>query len=608
MTTGTLRSRLTSLEDGFSITALALMALLPLLEFTGRPFGWGITGSAPLVQHLTLWIALLGAALAARSDSLLALSTPDLLPGKWRGRVRILAFAIGTGITAWLFIASVDLVVEFLAIPDQVALGIPRWIALLALPVGFFLITARLIQKASDNWQGRLLAATGLLVPLAFTWLLTPGEGGAVIPAIFVILAGTALGMPIFAALGGAALVLFWNDLTAIQAVPFNAYALASDKYLPAIPLFTLAGYILAEGGAGRRLMRTFTALLGWMPGGLAIVVTLILAFFTPLTGASGVTILSMGGLLLPILTKARYPQTTSLGLVTVSGSIGLLLPPSLPVILYAVYGSGENRVVRMDHLFIGALVPGIILIFAVAGWAAFRGWKEGATRTPFRSGESWAAVWESKWEFLLPVGLLGGYFGGYFASLVEASAFTVAYALIVECYVYKDLSLRKDLPRIAVECTTLVGSFFIILGAALAFNNFLITMEIPPAAVAWVSGHIESRIVFLLALNILLIIVGALMDIYSAIFVIAPLIAPMGMVYGIDPVHLGVIFLANMELGYLMPPMGENLFLSAMQFDKPLSQIYRSTLPYVVILIVAVLLITYVPALTLWPVSVLGK
>jgi tripartite ATP-independent transporter DctM subunit len=609
MVSGALRTRFTSLENGFSIAVLALMTLLPLVEFAGRQaLGRGITGSAPLVQHLTLWVALLGAALAARSDSLLALSTQNLLPEEWRRVARISTSAVAAGITAWLFLGSVDLVRAFLGIEDQVALGIPRWAALLALPAGFLLIAVRLIRHASDHWKGRAAAALGLLIPVAFTWMLSPGGSGLVVPAIFVIVAATFLGMPIFAALGGAALVLFWNDVSPILAVPLNAYELASDDYLPAIPLFTLGGYILAGGGAGRRLMRTFTAILGWMPGGLAIVVTLILAFFTPLTGASGVTILSMGGLLLPILTGARYPDRTSLGLVTVSGSIGLLLPPSLPVILYAVYGSGENRIVRMDHLFIGALVPGIVLILAVAGWAAFRGWAAGAGTTPFRLGESGRAVWESKWELLLPVGLLGGYFGGFFASLVEAAAFTVAYALIVECFIYRDLAFSKDLARITVECAGLVGSFFIILGAALAFNDFLVLMEVPPAAVAWVQTHIDSRIVFLLALNVLLIIVGALMDIYSAIFVIAPLIAPMGLAYGIDPVHLGVIFLANMELGYLMPPMGENLFLSAMRFEKPLSQIYLSTLPYVLILFAAVLLITYVPALTLWPVRMFGN
>ena len=448
---------------------------------------------------------------------------------------------------------------------------------------------------ASDTWKGRLLATTGLLIPLGFSSGLVIEGSGVVVPAIFVTLAATALGMPIYAALGGAALVLVWNDVSPISTVPFNAYRLVDNAYLPAIPMFTAGGYILAEGGAGRRLMRTFTAVLGWMPGGLAIVVTLILAFFTPLTGASGVTILSMGGLLLPMMKKAGYPENISVGLVTVSGSIGLLLPLSLPVILYGVYAR-----VPINDLFIGALVPAFILILVVAGWAAFRGWTARVTSAPFRVREAGVAVWEAKWVLLLPVLLLGGYFGGFFASLVEASAFTLAHALVVECFVHRDLGLRKDLPRIAVECVRLVGSFFIILGAALAFNNFLVTMNVPQTAVVWVREQIDSPIVFLLALNVLLIIVGALMDIYSAIFVIVPLIAPMGAAYGVDPVHLGIIFLANMELGYLMPPMLENLFLSSMRFKLPLGRIYKYTLPYIVLITIAVLIITYVPGLTL--------
>jgi tripartite ATP-independent transporter DctM subunit len=337
------------------------------------------------------------------------------------------------------------------------------------------------------------------------------------------------------------------------------------------------------------------------MPGGLAIVTVLVLAFFTPLTGASGITILSMGGLLLPMLEKARYPQNTSMGLVTVSGSIGLLFPPSLPVILYAFYAEQP-----IERLFVGGLVPGFLLIIAVAGWGAYRGWQSGAERTPFNARAARRAVWEAKWELLLPVVVLGGILGGL-TTLVEAAAVTVLYAFIIECLIFRDLSITKDLPRVAVESATLVGGFMIILAVALGFTSFLILAQVPMHALEWVQTHIDSPIVFLLALNLLLIVVGALMDIYSAILVIVPLITPMAVAYGIDPVHLGIIFLANMELGYLMPPMGENLFLSAYRFEQPLTRIYRSTLPYVVMLLIVVLLITYVPGLTLWLVEWTG-
>jgi tripartite ATP-independent transporter DctM subunit len=368
---------------------------------------------------------------------------------------------------------------------------------------------------------------------------------------------------------------------------------------LPAIPLFALAGYLLAEGSAGQRLTRLFTACVGWMPGGLAIVATLVLAFFTPLTGASGITILSMGGLLLPVLVRAKYPEQTSLGLVTVSGSIGLLWFPSLPVFLYAFYANLDYA-----KLFVGGLLPGVLLVLVVAGWAASQGWLRGVTRTPFVLREAMAAIWEAKWELLLPVVVLVGIGYGY-TTLVEAAALTVLYTFVVECFIQRGLSVRRDLPRIFVECATLVGGFMIILSVALGFTNFLVIAQIPMMALEWVQTHIESPMLFLLALNGFLLLVGALIDIYSAIVIVVPLIAPIAVAYGIDPVHLAIIFLANLELGYLTPPMGANLFLSSYRFDKPLTTVYRSALPYMFLLLVTVLFITYVPALTLWLVGV---
>jgi tripartite ATP-independent transporter DctM subunit len=272
-----------------------------------------------------------------------------------------------------------------------------------------------------------------------------------------------------------------------------------------------------------------------------------------------------------------------------------------LPVILYAFYAEQP-----IERLFVGGLVPGFLLVIVVAGWGAYRGWASGAERTPFTWSEARTAVWEAKWELLLPVVVLGGILGGL-TTLVEAAAVTVFYAFVIECLIFRDLSITRDLPKVIIESATLIGGFMIILAVALGFTSFLIFGEVPMHALTWVQAHIESPLLFLLALNVMLIIVGALMDIYSAILVIVPLIAPMATAYGIDPVHLGIIFLANMELGYLMPPMGENLFLSAYRFEQPLSRIYRSTLPYVVMLLIAVLLITYVPGLTLWLVEWTG-
>ena len=596
-------SALERIENSLSIAVLAAMALLPLVEIFGRQLlGRGIAGSIPIVQHLTLWVAILGAALASRSGRHLALSTQTFLPARLGGATRILTSALATGIASCLLLASLDLVRIERGAADTVAWGIPIWVALLVMPAGFGVITGRLIWHASKRPRGRLLASLGLTIPAVFGLIPSIEEIDILLPAGLLIVIATALGMPIFTAIGGTALLLLWRDGTPVNAVPGETYRLTSEEMLPAIPLFTLGGYILAEGGASRRLLRLFTATFGWMPGGLAIVTTLLLAFFTPLTGASGITILSMGGLLLPVLLKARYPEPTSVGLVTVSGSIGLLFVPSLPVILYGVKSRQP-----IEQLFIAGLLPGTLLVVVVAAWAAQRGWFSGATRTAFDSREALAALWESKWDVLMPVVVLGGIFGG-FATFVEAAALTVLYAFVIECFVHRGLHITRDLPRVCVESATLVGGFMIILAMALGFTSFLILTQVPTLAVEWVQTHIESPLLFLLALNILLIIVGALMDIYSAIIVLVPLIHPMGVAYGIDPIHLGIIFLANMELGYLMPPMGENLFLSSFRFKQPLTRVYRSTLPYVVMLLIAVLLITYVPSITLTLVDWYGR
>jgi len=588
------------LENAVAIAILVAMTVLPLIEIASRIIiGRGISGSIVVVQNFTLWITLLGAALASRSERLLALSTQHFLPVHTQRFVKIFTSAIAVAVTSTLVVASFEFVDIERDFGDVISWDIPIWLVLSVLPVGFGAITGRLIWHAASDWQGRAVASLGLLIPFLFTLMSGVETVGIVLPATLVIILSTALGMPIFAAIGGAALVLFWGDDTPLTAVPGETYRLTASPMLPAIPLFALAGYLLAEGSAGQRLTRLFTACVGWMPGGLAIVATLVLAFFTPLTGASGITILSMGGLLLPVLVRAKYPEQTSLGLVTVSGSIGLLWFPSLPVFLYAFYANLDYA-----KLFVGGLLPGVLLVLVVAGWAASQGWLRGVTRTPFVLREAIAAMWEAKWELLLPVVVLGGITGG-FTTLVEAAALTVLYTFVVECFIQRGLSVRRDLPRIFVECATLVGGFMIILSVALGFTNFLVIAQIPMMALEWVQTHIESPLLFLLALNGFLLLVGALMDIYSAIVVVVPLIAPIAAAYGIDPVHLAIIFLANLELGYLTPPMGANLFLSSYRFDKPLTTVYRSALPYMFLLLVTVLFITYVPALTLWLVGV---
>jgi len=597
-------STIQRMENLLPISILLAMSILPLIEIVSRLFwGPGIPGSIVLVQHLALWITVSGAMLAARSDRLLALSTQSFLPKILAGHAKIVTNGLAAGITVCLLLASVDHVQITRDAGHIVAWGIPRWILLSIMPVSFAILTGRLITHAANSIRGRLLALIGLFIPLAF-WLFTSADNpGIMVPVSLVIVAATALGMPVFAAIGGAALLLFWLDGTPLSIVPREAYQLALNPMLTAVPLFALAGYILAEGGSGKRLTRLFSALVGWMPGGTAFAITIVLALFTPATGgASGMTILSMGGLFLPILLKAGYPYKTSIGLITVAGSIGVFVPPSLPVFLYAFKAEQSY-----ENLFVGGFLPGILLVLVVGGWAALRGHFSGVQTTPFRSGEAIAAIRESKYELLIPVVLLLCFAGGY-ATLVETAALTVLLTFIIECLIHKDLRVLNDLPRIFVECATLVGGFMIILCVALGFTKYLIFAEVPDLALVWVQTHIQNPLFFLLALNILLIIVGALMDIYSAIIVVVPLITPMAAAYGINPIHLGVIFLANMELGYLMPPMGENLFLSGYRFNLSLVQVYGSTLPYVLVLSITVLAITYIPIMTLGLVHLLGK
>ncbi len=589
-------STVQKMENLLPISILVVMSILPLIEIISRLFwGPGIPGSIVLVQHLTLWISVSGAMLAARSDRLLALSTQNFLPERLSGSAKIFTSGLAAGITACILLASLDYVQVEREAGGIVAWGIPGWVMISIIPIGFSVLTGRLIWHAANSARGRLLASMGLLAPLLLGLFTKAGDTGILIPVSLVIIAATALGMPIFAAIGGAALLLFWLDGTPLNSVPMETYRLTVSAILPAIALFALAGYMLAEGGSGKRLTRLFSALVGWMPGGTAIAITLVLAVFTPMTGGiSGMTILSMGGLFLPMLLKAGYPYKTSIGLITVAGSIGMFIPPSLPVFLYA-YKAEQ----AYEDLFVGGILPGILLVLVVGGWAALRGHFSGAKTTPFRRSEAVAAVRESKWELLIPVVLLVCFIGGY-ATLVETAALTVFLIFIIECLIHRELRILKDLPRVFVECSTLIGGFMIILCVALGFTNYLIMDQIPDLALAWVQDHIQNPLLFLLALNVLLVIVGALMDIYSAIIVVLPLILPMAAAYDINPIHLGIIFLANMELGYLMPPMGENLFLSAYRFDQSLVRVYRSTLPYVLVLAITVLAITYIPIMTL--------
>ena len=400
--------------------------------------------------------------------------------------------------------------------------------------------------------------------------------------------------------MGGLALLLFWKDAVPVAAVSAEVYRLIASPTLPAIPLLTAAGYILAEGGASTRLVRFFRALFGWMPGGLAVMVAAVCALFTTFTGGSGVTIIALGGLVYPILRDDGYPEGFSLGLVTAAGSLGLLFPPSLPVILYSVVAS-----VPADSLYIAGLVPGLPArrpdggVGHPAGAPARRGGPHSGPASQLR--ELAASFWQAKWELALPV-LVIVLFATGFASMVEASAAACAYAAVVECFVTRDIHPFRQLPGVLVKAGALMGAVLILLSVAMGLTSWLVDAQVPTALLDWVKTHVSSPLVFLLVLNVILLVLGSVLEIYSAIVILAPLVAPMGAAFGIDPIHLGVIFLANLELGFLFPPVGLNLFLSSSRFGVPLPKLYRHVVPFLLILGAGVLLITYVPAMSVGP------
>ena len=402
-------------------------------------------------------------------------------------------------------------------------------------------------------------------------------------------------GGPIFAVMSLLALLSFYLVEIDSSAIAVEIYRLAGQPTLLTIPLFTFAGYLLAESRSPQRLLKLAQAALGWLPGGVAIVSLVICAFFTAFTGASGVTIIALGGLLYPMLIQEGYSEKFSLGLVTTSGSLGLLFPPSLPIILYGIIAK-----VEIDKLFIAGIIPGSILIIILSAWSIYCG--KGA-QSQEEKNFSWsklgAALWESRYELPLPVIILGGIYGG-FITATEASAITAFYTLIMVCFLYKDLNLLRDVPQVIRESMTLVGAILLILCCALGLTNYLVDEEIPMQILDLMRDMISNKYVFLLFLNIFLLIVGAMMDIFSAIIVVVPLILPIAEEFGVDPIHLAIIFLTNLEIGFITPPVGINLFISSFRFDKPVLTLYRASVPYLILLLFALVIITYVPWLTL--------
>ena len=584
-------------EDTIAIAVFAVLTFFPALEILTRLIGRpGIPASAILVQHMTLWIGFIGAVLATRQNKLLSLIRKPLFQedkifhlGRW------IAKNISFIVILFLFWGSLNLVIVEYNYPTYIAPGILRWVGQSIMPLGFLLIAAQIFLKSTKN---HLLRATMLMITIFIIIIsLTDAfqdNGLFLWCSVGLILFSMIFGTPIFIGLGGLAILFFWSDYTPISAISAETYRIVVSPSLPTIPLFTLAGYILAESRASERMLQLFRTAFGWLPGGTPVVIVLLCGFFTALTGGSGVTILALGGLLFPLLRKEGYSELFSLGLITMAGSLGLLFPPSLPLIIY-----GVTALVSIKDLFIGALIPGIILSVAVAGYSIFQGYAQHVERQPFNLKQIWAELKNSYWEVIIPLLILYGVFGGY-TTLVETSSIAVIYIFIVEVFVYKDLSIR-DMPRIIIDCATLIGGVLIILGVAMGLTSYIVDAQIPMLLMEWVKETITSKYVFLLLLNIFLLVVGCLMDIFSAIIIVVPLIIPLlGLFPDIHPVHLAVIIIANLELGYLTPPVGMNLFLSAYRFDKDMPVVYKATLPFFLLSLIVVLAITYIPILSL--------
>jgi tripartite ATP-independent transporter DctM subunit len=580
------------------------MVALPLAEIVARAaFRTGVPGSGAFVQHLTLWVGFLGAALAAREGRLLELATGAFIPaGRPRRIAAVVSAFVAAAVSTLLARASWDMAIIEREAGSVLALGVRVWVAQLVLPVAFALVALRIVWRAAPSWPGRAVAALGIAAGLLVAWRPEWLAGRSALPGLALVLAATALGGPLFVLLGGVALVFFLKDAVPIAAIPAETYRLAVSPTLAAIPLFTLAGYLLAEGHASSRLVRVFRALLGWMPGGTAVVVAVVCAFFTAFTGGSGVTILALGALLLKALAEEGYPERFSLGLLTGCGSLGLLFPPALPIILYGIVAQ-----IAIEDLFLGGLVPGFLLLALVVAWGMREGARSPAPRPAFQVREALAAIYGAKWELFMPVFVLVAIFGG-FATLVEGAALTALYAFLTQTVVQRDLSVRRDAPRVFHASVVLVGGVLIILGCAMGLSSYMVDAQVPARLVEWTRAHVHSAAMFLLGLNLFLLVVGCLMDIFSAVVVVVPLIVPIAQAFGVHPVHLGIIFVANLELGYLTPPVGLNLFLASYRFGKPVFEVARASLPILGILGLGVLVITYVPWLTTGLLALLGR
>jgi tripartite ATP-independent transporter DctM subunit len=585
--------------DWLCLFLFLILISFPIFQILGRYISFfSIPASQEIVQHMTLWIGFIGAVIAARSNKLLSVVREPVFDSSAKVNwPKFFVHVFSLSIVFVLSISYLKMIQIGFQYPDYIAPYIPTWFAQAIIPVGLILIWYQMIMTSSTDLKYRVLLTVISIIPtiILYFWQFPLANPLLLWTKVLFAISLVAFGLPIFILLASLSIFFFLSEPSEwatnydlISTISDSAYRIVVSPTLAAIPIFTLAGYILAESNISERLIRFFKASLGWLPGSTVLIVVLLCAFFTALTGGSGVTILALGAILYPILIHDGYSKQFSLGIITTAGSLGLLFPPSLPAIIYSVT-AGINPL----ELFKQALIPAIFLMSIMFFYGLYKRPKSKTVeRFVFKDAFETAKI--AKWEIAIPLLIILSLFSG-FATLVESAALLVLYVLTVELYIFKDISF-KNLPKIIIDCSTLVGGVLIILGFAMGFTGYLVDAQIPLKILNFVQSTISSKIIFLLALNILLLIVGCLMDVFSAIIVVVPLIAPLATYFGIDPFHLAIIFIANLELGYITPPVGMNLYLSSYRFEKDMPTIYSATLPFFFIRLIGVILITYIP------------
>ena len=585
--------------DWLCLSLFFVLITFPIFQILSRYINFfSIPASQEIVQHMTLWIGFVGAVIAARSNKLLSIVREPVF--KSLKKVSWSQFFVHIFSLSVVFVLSVSylkMIQIGFQYPDFIAPYIPTWLAQSIIPFGLILIWYQMILTSSENFKYRLFVSTFSTIPtlVLYFWQFPLVNPIILWSLVIISIVLVAFGLPIFILLASLAIFFFLSEPSdwatnydLISTISDSAYRIVVSPTLAAIPIFTLAGYVLAESNISDRLIKFFKKTLGWLPGSTVLIVVILCTFFTALTGGSGVTILALGAILYPILVHDGYSKRFSLGIITTAGSLGLLFPPSLPAIIYSVT-AGINPL----ELFKQALIPAIFLLCIMFFYGLYMLPKNKKIEK-FNSKNAYNSAKVAKWELAIPLLIVLSLFSG-FATLVESAALLVLYVLTIELYIFKDIAV-KDLPKIIIDCSTLVGGVLIILGFAMGFTGYLVDAQIPLKILNFVQSTISSKIIFLLALNILLLIIGCLMDVFSAIIVVVPLIAPLATYFGIDPFHLAIIFIANLELGYITPPVGMNLYLSSYRFEKDMSTIYAATLPFFFIRLIGVIFITYIP------------